>query len=65
MKYLHVSDSPAQTIVSAGGSYDQSAMLRMCAAACESVRKTCGLTPAGMLAILSLTMEDLADESDR
>lgn len=65
MKYLYVSDSPDQTIVSVGGSYDQSAMLRMCAAACESVRETCGLTPAGMLAILSLMMEDLADGSDQ
>lgn len=64
MKYLHVSYSPTQTIVSAGGSCDQTTMLRMCAASCESVRKMWGLTPAGMLVILSLMMEDLADGSN-
>lgn len=36
----------------------------MTAALCESVRETLGLTPTGMLAILALEMEELADEDD-
>lgn len=63
-RYLHVSESETEYVVSGGGSYSQSAMVRMTAALCESVRETLGLTPAGMLAILALEMEEFSDEAD-
>lgn len=64
IRYLHVSESDTQYVVSGGGSYNQSAMVRMTAVLCDSVRETLGLTPAGMMAILALEMEELADEAD-
>lgn len=63
-RYLHVSESDTQYVVSCGGPYNQSAMVRMTAALCDSVRKILGLTPAGMLAILAMEMEEFADEAD-